>query len=372
MKFSEKFKKSIYLDYNATTPLRPEARIAMVDVLGNPGNPSSVHAMGRQAKSAIECARSHISDFVGASSENVIFTSGGTEADILALKGVGPSQILISSIEHDAVLAAVPEASRILVSEDGLVNLNHLRTLLKETTKPSLISVMWANNETGVIQPIDEITALASDVDALVHVDGVQALGKIPIDFSNSGIDMLSVSAHKIGGPTGVGALIIRDSLPVKPILVGGGQERGRRSGTENLSGIVGFGAAAKACKMQPGENLEVTQLRDTFEKTILEKALGAKIIAQGVERLGNTSAIFMPGLNAETQVMAFDLAGIAVSAGAACSSGKVKQSHVLKAMNLPDELINNTIRISFGWQNTHEDVDRLIEVWLKLYKESN
>lgn len=372
MNFLEKNKKIVYVDYNATAPVRPEAKGAMIDVLGNPGNPSSVHSMGRQAKNVIERARSQISDFVGARQENIIFTSGGTEADILALKGSSGLRILISSIEHDAVLQAVPEASRIMVSESGLLDLEHLELLLKEAPKPTLISVMWANNETGVIQPIEAVTNLASDFGALVHVDAVQALGKLPINFLNSGIDMMSISAHKIGGPTGVGALIIRDNLNLKPIIVGGGQERGRRSGTENLSGIAGFGAAAEACSKQKDANKKIVYLRDYFERTILTKAPSAKIIAQKEKRLGNTSAVFMPGLNAETQVMAFDLAGIAVSAGAACSSGKVRQSHVLKAMNLSDELINNTIRISFGWQNSEEDVNRIVEAWLKIYRDSN
>ena len=372
MNFLEKNKKIVYVDYNATAPIRPEAKGAMMDVLGNPGNPSSVHSMGRQAKNVIERARSQISEFIGARKENVIFTSGGTEADILALKGSSCLSILISSIEHDAVLEAVPGASRIMVSQSGVLDLEHLKVLLKEAPKPTLISVMWANNETGVIQPIQGVTNLASDFDALVHVDAVQALGKLPINFLNSGIDMLSISAHKIGGPTGVGALIIRDDLNLKPIIVGGGQERGRRSGTENLAGIAGFGAAAEACSKQEDANKKIVQLRDYFEKIILAKVPTAKIIAHKEKRLGNTSAVFMPGLTAETQVMAFDLAGIAVSAGAACSSGKVRQSHVLKAMNLPDELINNTIRISFGWQNSKEDVNRLIEAWLRIYQDSN
>jgi len=372
MKFLEKNKRVVYVDYNATAPLRPEAKTAMIEVLGNPGNPSSVHSMGRQAKNVIERSRSQISEFIGAGQENVVFTSGGTEADILALKGSNCSSILISSIEHDAVLEAVPEASRIMVSENGLLDIEHLKALLKKAPKPILISVMWANNETGVIQPIEAVSNLASDFDALVHVDAVQALGKLPIHFLNSGIDMLSISAHKIGGPTGIGALIIREDLNLEPIMVGGGQERGKRSGTENLAGIAGFGAAAEACSKQEDADKKIVHLRNYFEKVILTKVPSAKIIAQKQKRLDNTSAIFMPGLNAETQVMAFDLEGIAVSAGAACSSGKVKQSHVLKAMNLPDELINNTIRISFGWQNSEEDVNRLIEVWLKIYQDSN
>ena len=376
--------RRVYLDHNATVPIRPEVLDTMSEVLQIGGNASSVHAEGRKARQFLEVARENIASFVDGETGGVIFTGGGTEACNLALqtrkapKGV-IRRILVSSIEHAAVLAPLDDltenedisVTHLPVSEQGVVDLKALSTALEDPS-PALVVVMAANNETGVIQPIEAVTNLASDFDALVHVDAVQAFGKLPINFLNSGIDMLSISAHKIGGPTGVGALIIRDDLNLKPIIVGGGQERGRRSGTENLAGIAGFGAAAEACSKQEDANKKIVQLRDYFEKTILAKVPSAKIIAHKEKRLGNTSAVFMPGLTAETQVMAFDLAGIAVSAGAACSSGKVRQSHVLKAMNLPDELINNTIRISFGWQNSEEDVNRLIEAWLRIYQDSN
>jgi len=327
-----------------------------------------VHLVGRRARSIIEKARNHVSQLINCDPDNIIFTSGGTEADILALRGCGCQHILISSIEHDAILSAIPKSTKVPVLSNGILDVEFLRSLVLETPKPFLASIMWANNETGAIQPIVDAKNVISEAGGFMHVDAVQALGKLPLDFLKSGLDMLSISAHKIGGPSGVGALIIREDFELRPIFLGGGQEKGRRSGTENVSGIAGFGAAAEECLNSPNEIRKVTQLRNLFETRILNSAPGAQIICKDVERLGNTSAVFMPGIRAETQVMALDIEGIAVSAGAACSSGKVKESHVLRAMKLNNEIVANTIRVSFGWENTEADVDRLVDVWLSLY----
>jgi cysteine desulfurase len=363
----------IYADYNATTPLRPEARAAMVEILAEPGNPSSVHRAGRTARAAVEKARRQIADFLGTVPETVIFTSGGTEADLLALRGSGRARVLASSIEHDAVLAAVPKVTRVPVGRDGFLDLVALETLLAVSDEPAIVSVMWANNETGAIQPLQDVVAIAKARGALVHSDAVQAAGKLSIDFESSGLDLLSISSHKIGGPSGVGALLAREGLALDPLITGGGQERGRRSGTENLSGIVGFGAAAERAAADMTASREETQkiglLRDRFEEQILAAAPGARVLCLAGPRLANTSCIVMPGVAAETQVMALDLEGIAVSAGSACSSGKVKRSHVIEAMEPGGDAAASAIRISFGWLNTPGEVDRLVAAWLKLYK---
>lgn len=360
----------VYLDYNATTPLRAEARAAMLAVMGETGNPSSVHRGGRAARARLETARRRVAAFVGAPPETVVFTSGGTEADILALRGSGRHRVLISAIEHDAVLAAIPEAERIPVTPDGIVDLGALERKLAGRSEPAIVSVMWANNETGAVQPISDVVSVAQAHGALVHADAVQAAGKLTLDFSASGLDMMSLSAHKIGGPPGVGALLVRDGVALAPAIVGGGQERGRRSGTENLPGIVGFGAAAEAVvAAAPGEVEAVRALRDRLESALLSAIPDLRILCRGMPRLGNTSAIVMPGVPAETQVMALDLEGVAVSAGSACSSGKVTRSHVIDAMEPDGVAAACTIRVSLGWENTEADVDRLVEAWLRLYK---
>ena len=359
----------IYLDYNATTPLRPEAREAMLDALGPPGNPSSVHGYGQQARFRIETARANVAALAGARPEEVIFTSGGTEANAMALRRDYPA-VLVSATEHAAVLEAVPDAIRIPVDGNGVIDLQALASKLAETPKGTLVSVMAANNETGVCQPLPEIIALARDHGALVHSDAVQALGKIPLDFSVLGLDMMSISAHKIGGPTGIGALIQRDCVPANPLTRGGGQEKNRRPGTENLPGAVGFGAAAAIARDIASSHHKALSLRQRLEGRIEANAPDAVIFGRGVGRLPNTTALAMPGRSAETQVMALDLAGIAVSAGAACSSGKVRSSHVLEAMGAGD-LAGHSIRISWGWASSEDDIDRLAECWLDLYKQA-
>jgi cysteine desulfurase len=362
----------IYADYNATAPLRPEARAAMMEAMADPGNPSSVHGPGRRARAALEEGRRRVAKLLGAEPETVTFTSGGTEADLLALRGAGRTRVLVSAIEHEAVLAAVPDAERIPVGSNGLIDLTALEALLDASDVPAIVSVMWANNETGAIQPLAEVVALARHHGALVHSDAVQAVGKVPVNFQESGIDLLSVSAHKIGGPAGIGALVCRAGLALEPQIAGGGQERGRRSGTENLLGIIGFGAAAlRALVELEGDALptRIAELRDRLEARVLASAPLARVLCRDVPRLPNTSSIVLPGVRAETQVMALDLEGIAVSAGSACSSGKVKRSHVVEAMEPGGEAAAETIRVSFGWLSTEDDVDRLADAWLRLYK---
>jgi cysteine desulfurase len=351
---------SAYLDHNATSPLRPEAFDAMVAALTTGGNPSAVHAVGRKARGLVDKARRQVAARVGALTAEVIFTSGGTEANNMALAGAGRRRVLISSIEHESVQRAVPEADIVPVDGEGVLDLAALERKLATSDEPALVSVMFANNETGVLQPMADVVRIARKAGALVHCDAVQAAGKVPIDLH--GIDYLSLAAHKLGGPTGVGALIVRADAPFVPSRFGGGQETNRRAGTENLSGIVGFGAAAEAAG-----GLDAT-LRDRGEVALRAIAPNARVFGAGAKRLPNTTCISMPGVPAETQVMALDLAGVCVSAGSACSSGKVHRSAVLAAMGIEDAEAGSAIRISFGWNSQSGDIDRLIAAWRDLY----
>jgi cysteine desulfurase len=344
-----------YLDHNATSPLRPAAFDAMVEALKTGGNPSSVHRPGRAARARIDNARKQVAALVGALPAEVLFTSGGTEANNIAVRG--HPRVLVSAIEHESVLKAVPEARRIPVDGNGVVDLAALEQMLAD--KPALVSVMLANNETGVIQPIAEVVRLARAAGALVHCDAVQAAGKVPVDLHGLGVDFLSLSAHKLGGPTGVGALVVRSGAPLATDRVGGGQESWRRAGTENVAGIAGFGAAAEASR----NGLDVAALRDR-----IEAGLPGRIYGAAAPRLPNTTCISMPGVKAETQVMALDLAGVAVSAGSACSSGKVTRSAVLTAMGIEPSEAETAVRISCGWNTVFEEIERLIAAWQGLY----
>lgn len=359
---------SIYLDYNATAPLRPEAKQAMLEAMGPPSNPSSVHHHGQMARSRLEEARLSVAALADAPPESITFTSGGTEANHQALRAFPDRVIITTPVEHMAVLASAPNALMIDVDADGIIDLDHLENLLRTYRGGALVSVMAANNETGVIQPLDQVVRLARENDALVHSDAVQHFGKGFGGFRPSAIDMLTISAHKIGGPSGVGALVVREGLSLPPFLLGGGQESQRRGGTENLLGVVGFGAAAAATeKAGHGWLAQLQKWHQKLEDQILT-ASDAVIFGREVDRLSNTSAIAMPGRMAETQVMQFDLAGLAVSAGAACSSGKVTASHVLEAMKVGD-LAHQTIRVSSGWASTEDDFNCFAEIWLQVYK---
>jgi cysteine desulfurase len=354
---------SAYLDHNATSPLRPAAFDAMVAALRLGGNPSSVHRSGRTARSLIDGARRQVAVLVGALPVEIVFTSGGTEANNMAIDGSGRKRVLASSVEHDSVLKAAPDAETVPVDANGVVDLGALERLLAPG-EPALVSVMFANNETGVLQPIADVVRLARKVGALVHCDAVQTAGKVRVDLHGLGVDYLSLSAHKLGGPSGVGALVVRSDAPFASDRRGGGQESNRRAGTENVAGIAGFGAAADASR----EGLMVEGLRDRMERSLLAIAPGARVFAAEARRLGNTSCISMPGVKAETQVMALDLAGLCVSAGAACSSGKVHRSAVLAAMGVEDAVADTAIRISCGWNTDSDDIERLIAAWRDLY----
>jgi cysteine desulfurase len=361
--------RASYLDWNATAPLRPEAAAAMAEVAGRPGNPSSVHGLGRAAKRAIEKARSQVAALVEVAPSYVIFTSGGTEANHLALRGFPERRHIVSAIEHDSVLAAAPAAMSLPVREDGLANLDALDELLVADPRPALVSLMLANNETGTIEPVAEAAEIAHRRGALVHCDAVQAAGKISFKLNELNADLLTLSGHKIGAPMGIGALVMLPDLPLRPLQTGGGQERGRRAGTENLSGIVGFGAAADAADAALAqEATRIARLRDEAERRLLDLAPDATIHGKAALRLPNTICISMPGVRSATQVMALDLAGVMVSAGSACSSGKVRRSHVLDAMRVEPDLAETAIRISLGWSTSEAEIEHLAEAWGALY----
>ncbi len=370
-----------YLDHNATAPVRPEAAAAVAEALALGGNPSSVHGAGRAARRLVEMARERVAALIGAAPDRLVFTGGGTEANHLAIRGTGRTRILVSAIEHDSVhaaatvLAAAAGAASvgvIPITRRGVVDLPALDRMLGDGADgpPPLVSVMLANNETGVIQPIPAIAAIAHRHGGLVHCDAIQAAGKISVGLDALGVDLLTLSAHKIGGPPGVGALALAPGVEVAPLLTGGGQERGRRAGTENVPGIAGFGAAAAVAAASGGASAaRLAELRDGIERRIAEIAPDARFYGAGADRLPNTSCILMPGVKAETQVMALDLAGVMVSAGSACSSGKVRPSRVLQAMEVPDEEAACAIRVSFGWTSTPDDADALVAAWTELYR---
>jgi cysteine desulfurase len=368
----------VYLDWNATTPLRREAREAMAAAWDLAGNPSSVHAEGRAARRLVEAARVEVAGAIGALPRNVVFTSGGTEANALALTpglrrgaGVAVERLLVSAIEHASVLAGgrFPAAliGTIGVTGSGLLDLDRLGATL-EGGPPALVSVMLANNETGAVQPVAEAAGIVHAAGGLLHVDAIQAFGKIPLDIKVLDADLVTVSAHKIGGPKGVGALVLAEGvLGPEPLLRGGGQERGHRAGTENVMGIAGFGAAVKAA-MSSGDRdaIRLENLRNRLERG-LKQAQGAVVFSEGVPRLPNTTLFTVPGLKAETAVIGFDLAGIAVSSGSACSSGKVQPSHVLEAMGFGPKIAQGAVRLSLGWSTSDTDIDRCLEAWRKL-----
>ena len=368
----------VYLDWNATTPLRPEAKAAMANAWELAGNPSSVHAEGRQARRLVEEARAAVASAVGAQPRNVTFTSGGTEANAMALvPGVRRSsqppvqRLLVSAIEHASVLSGgrfpADAIGRIGVTPDGLIDLDELRRA-QASGPPALVSIMAANNETGVIQPIAEASEIVHSAGSLLHVDAIQALGKIPFDINELAPDLVSLSAHKVGGPKGVGALVTAEGVQgVEPLLRGGGQERGHRAGTENVAGIAGFGAAvAAAMAALKADAPRLDALRSRLERGLNQTA-GAIVFSARAPRLSNTTLFTVPGLRAETAVIGFDLAGIAVSSGSACSSGKVQPSHVLEAMGFGPKIAQGAVRLSLGWSTLEADIDRCLEAWRKL-----
>jgi cysteine desulfurase len=368
----------VYLDWNATAPLRPEAREAMTAAMDLSGNPSSVHAEGRQARKLVEDARLAVAGAIGALPRNLIFTSGGTEANALALtpglhRSSGPpvQRLVVSAIEHASVLAGgrfpAEAISSVGVTRSGLLDLGRLRGTL-DGRPPALVSIMLANNETGAVQPVAEAAAIVHSAGGLLHVDAIQAFGKIPFDINSLEADLVTLSAHKIGGPKATGALVLAEGLlGPEPLLRGGGQERGHRAGTENVAGIAGFGAAVKAAMntLQP-DALRLEGLRNHLENG-LRQTPDLIVFSDDVTRLPNTTLFTVPGLRAETAVIGFDLAGIAVSSGSACSSGKVQPSHVLQAMGFGPKIAQGAVRLSLGWSTSEADIDRCLEAWRKL-----
>ena len=355
-----------YLDYNATAPLRPQARAAMIAALDQIGNPSSIHFEGRAARALVEEARREVATLVGSAPRNVVFTAGGTEAANLALApgvfapGVAPlGRLIVSATEHPCVLGGhrFPAAEIAPVGTNGRLDLEALARLLDDGP-PALVAVHAANNETGVLQPVAEAAELTHARAGLLFCDAAQVAGRLPL--AETGADALLLSAHKFGGPKGAGALVtLREGLHIEPLLRGGGQERGRRAGTENVAAIAGFGAAARTAA--PGlaeEAARLTALRDACEARLRALAPEAVIFAEGAPRLPNTFSFSIPGLTASTMLMRLDLDGIAASSGSACSSGKVSPSHVLAAMGVAPALAAGAIRISLGWASGEADVE--------------
>ena len=333
----------------------------MVEALGVPGNPSSPHAAGRRARHLLERARAVIADRMAVALDRVVFTSGGTEANALALAGCrGPR--LIGAVEHASVAEAAPDAPRVPVDAQGLIDLEALAALV-ERDRPGFVSVMLANNETGVVQPVAEVARLAKAAGAIVHCDAVQAFGKLPSGPAELGVDLVSLSAHKLGGPTGVGALVLGPDVELAPLHRGGGQEARRRAGTENLAGIVGFAAAVECATDWPA----LAAQRDRLEQHA--RACRPDLIVAGASapRLPNISCLLTPRLAGDLQMMALDLAGIAVGVGSACSSGRIGPSHVLRAMGFADALARSAIRISLGWSTVAADIDRFLAAWSQL-----
>ena len=368
--------RSIYLDYNATAPVKPAVAAVIARTLETGGNPSSVHASGRAARLVVEHAREQVAGLLGASASDVIFTSGGTEANNLCLRSLHTAgrKLFVSAVEHPSVLATAAEldATVIPVDQDGVVPVDTLASLLEEEAagqgRPALVSVMAANNETGVVQPLRALTDVAHRYGALFHTDAVQAIGKISFDMKGLGVDLATVSAHKIGAAAGAGALITSPDVgKMQGILTGGGQEKGLRPGTENLSGIAGFGAAAELAHEDLARSGEITALRDDLERLILEQAPQTQIFGARADRIGNTSCLAMSGVESEVQVMTLDLEGIAVSAGSACSSGKVASSPVLLAMGVTEAEAGNALRVSLGWATERKDIEEFVKAWAAL-----
>ncbi len=352
-----------YLDYNATAPLRTVAREAMCEAMALVGNPSSIHADGREARRLVENARAEIAALAGVPAEAIVFTSGGTEANATVLLGwAGP--VAVSAVEHDAVRLVREDVAILPVDEEGLVDLASLETVPAGT----LISVMSANNETGVVQPLAEIGEVAARRGLVWHSDSVQTFGRVAANPLDYGAHAVTISAHKLGGPKGAGALIVRDdALRVAPLLRGGGQERHRRGGTENVAAIAGFGAGAAEVASAGFGDGEMRTLRDWIESSIVAISPTTVIAARSAERLPNTICVAVPGADAQTLLIAFDLAGISLSAGAACSSGKVAPSHVLSAMGWSDARARGAVRISLGRETTRAEAERFVAAWREI-----
>jgi cysteine desulfurase len=358
----------IYLDNNATTPVLPEVFEAMRPYFGEHfGNASSIHHHGQETRAAVERARDSVASLLGCRSSEIVFTSGGTEGDNLAIAGLTSpgDHVITSSIEHHAVLLACKhleetgcEVTYVPVDGRGMVDPGDIRRALRSNTK--LISIMLANNETGVLQPVEEIGKIAAEADVYFHTDAVQAAGKIRVDVNQIGCDALSISGHKMHAPQGVGALYVRKGTRLQPLFYGGRHERSRRAGTENVPGIVALGKAAELAMQgfERGDDKKMSALRDRLQQGILAQVEEAGVNGEGAPRVPNTTNIYFDHIEGESMVISLDLKGLAVSTGAACSSGAIEPSHVLVAMGLRAERARASIRFSLGKQNTEEEID--------------
>jgi len=363
-------KDTVYLDYNATTPVKPAVAELVASVLGTVGNASSVHTFGRNARRRVETAREQVAALAGTHPNQVVFTSGATESNNAVLRQFEGKRILVSAIEHPAVRNVLPNVEFIPVTRDGVVDIAAFEKMISEGAPPALVSVMMVNNETGVIQPVAEIArmAKAKHRDVFIHTDAVQAAGRIRIDFPALYVDYMSLSAHKMGGMQGVGALISAPGCPLAKLLHGGGQEKRQRAGTENVAGIAGFGLAAALAVSDMGNYQKLEVLRDRMEAALKSAAPEMNVYGRNAPRVANTTALCLAGMPAETQLMSLDLEGIAVSSGSACSSGAFKPSPILQAMGASDVEASSTLRISTGWGTQESDIDRFIETWTKIY----
>ena len=361
---------TIYLDYNAKAPLRPEVREAMAIAMDLDGNPSSVHGPGRKARMHIDTARRQVADFINCEAEEIILTSGATEANVTALSGTKAQRRMIAADAHPSLISELAPDKDVLlpIHTNGLINLDALEALLKLYGSNAIVAILWVNNETGVIQPVSDIARLTKTYGAWLHIDAVQALGRVEINFRELGAQSLSLSAHKIGGPLGCGALILHAHNDILPLIRGGGQERRRRGGTENTIAIIGFGEACTCAKRDFAKFQDLKILRDRLEENVIAACPKAVIIGRQTPRVGNTTLISLPGISAETQLMKLDLSGIAVSSGAACSSGSVRSSHVLDAMGHPQRIATSAIRVSLGWNTTTEDIACFERAYLRMY----
>lgn len=358
----------LYLDYNATAKIRPEVIAALAEAMASVGNASSVHGAGRHARKAVEDARRKLAALLGAAANQVIFTSGGTEADNQVMHMCDPARTFVSAVEHPAILDACPGARRVPVDAQGIIDLEVLETLLAAADNPQMVALMLANNETGVIQPVAAAADIAHRHGALLHCDAVQAVGKIPVDFAALGADTMAMTGHKFGGPQGIGALVVRTPDTVDCLMRGGGQEHGLRGGTESVAHITALGVAAEIAQERMDGYAALAELRDRMEDRLIQSTPGMQVFGGDAPRLPNTSKLMMPGISSETQVMSFDLAGIEVSAGSACSAGRIEPPYVLTAMGIQDADALCALRVSLGWDTTESDIDRFISEWGKIF----
>ncbi|MEM9468580.1 MAG: cysteine desulfurase family protein [Pseudomonadota bacterium] len=356
----------IYLDYNATAPIRPEVRDLAIEAMESTGNASSGHGFGRAARKYVEDARLQVADLCGVDSDQVTFNSGATEGINTVLSHYKEKRVLISAIEHSAVLYAAPHSEKVAVTKDGIIDLDALETALKEK-QTDLICVMLVNSETGVIQPVKEAADLAHQYGSKILVDAVQGAGRLDMTMHKLGADYMALSAHKMAGPQGIGALITKKGIDIPRFMLGGGQEKNCRAGTHNNAGIAGMGLAAEIAKAQMKNYETITELRDYLEQQVRSFTNKVVIYGETASRVGNTSNIGLNGMEAQTQLMALDLDGIAVSSGSACSSGSFKPSHVLAAMGASETEAKSALRISLGWNTNRSDIDAFLESYKKI-----